>query len=364
MMRQHIMLDVTFEDCERIADLNDLRKLGSLLADNGFQMVVYPEPQQGVTLADAEIGEYLVETWPETVRSWLQKSGSRYPVSYGRNLLALGMEDLQWSLLLAYNSKAARTAVHIGGLVDFVFRDQRSRVEPYARRLHELAWALTPDLGPALTSVDERDNLLALDDVLKRKLKHINWVNIFGPPYVQKYGREFLLGLPGHHTEEWPDGSIYYQLSPTFVVPDLKAARTLRREVVEYCAQAGLKVTCKAPYQLVKVAPAPPEEEEPIPDESVQVYMQEMLRTTLVLKDGTRVKPVSVPWEVLTPVQQQIALDAIKTAAIAEIREHRDKRIRFEFNTIPDELDQMLVELAGWDNPGFEWEEVDMRGET
>ncbi len=364
-MQRNIMLDVTFEDCQRLADPIDLHHFGDLLAQHGFQMVVYPRPQQGVTLADAEIGEYLAETWPDTVRSWLQKYGDRYPVSYGRNLVALGMEELLWGCNLAY--KAGRTGVFIGGLVDFEFRDQRAWVEPFAQRLLELARSLYPELQPALAAVYESNTAPSIEDVLKRKLKYINWVNIFGPPYVEKYGREFLLGLPGYRIEELPDGGIFHQLSPTFVAHDLKAARALRREVVEYCARAGLKVTCKAPYRLPRVVPAsqpqpqPPAEEEPIPDESVRVYMEEMLRTTLLLKDGMRVKVVPVPWEALTPAQRQIALDAIKAAAIAEIREHRDKRIRFEFNAIPDELDQMLADLAGRDNPDFEWVEVEMR---
>jgi hypothetical protein len=55
-----------------------------------------------------------------------------------------------------------------------------------------------------------------------------------------------------------------------------------------------------------------------------------------------------------------MALDAIKAAAIAEIRQHRDKRIRFEFNALPDELDQLMAALVGRDNPDFEYVQVDM----
>ena len=370
-MQRQIMLDAAFEDCGQLTCTEDLRHFGDLLAKHGLRMIVYPTSSEGVILGDAEIGNYLVETWPNEMRSWLQASGGRYHTfPYGRKLLVPEIEELQSSMSLEYNSKVERLGVHIGGLVDFEFRDQRAWVEPYAARLHGLAFALTSDLQPALTSVDKTGCLHALDDVIKRKLKYINWVNIFGPAYVAKYGREFLLGLPGYRIEEWPDGSIYYQLSPTFVAHDLKAARALRREVVEYCAQAGLKVTCKAPYQLPHVVPAwqmqpqPPDEGEPIPNESVRVYMQEMLQTTLLLKDGTRVKVVSVPWDVLTPVQQRIALDVIEATAIAEIREHRDKRIRFEFNVIPDELDQMMADLAGRGNPDFEWVVVDMGGQA
>ncbi len=215
--------------------------------------------------------------------------------------------------------------------------------------------------------MDERGQWLDVSEVARRKLKHINWVNIFGPSYVAKFGRAFLLGLPGYRTEEWPDGSIYHQLSPTFVTDDPKAAKALQKQVVDYCAQAGLKVTCKAPYQLPRAQPTrqapaqqPEEAEEPIPDISVQIYMQEILGTTLLLDDGTRVKPVAVPWEALTPVQVEIAVTAIKAVAIDEICQHRDQRIRFEFNELPEALDALMADLVGRDNPDFEYVQVDM----
>lgn len=50
----------------------------------------------------------------------------------------------------------------------------------------------------------------------------------------------------------------------------------------------------------------------------------------------------------------------IRQAALAEIRRPGRPRIRFEFNAIPDELEQLLADLAGRDNPDFEWAEVTM----
>ncbi len=367
-MRKYFRLRVVFGNCQGVLGLNGMQHLGKLLAEQGFDMRTFPNPgEAGVTLKGSEIGTYLNNKWAREIAEKTEGYG-KYPIPFGRNLIAHGMEQLQWRFTTSY--KDGHVNVELGGLVDFEFSDQSVWLEPYAQRLQSLAAELYQTLRPSLTSVDESDRRLFVHDVVKRKLKYINWVNIFGPAYVAKYGREFLLGLPGYRIEEWPDGSIYYQLSPTFVAHDLKAARALRREVVEYCAQAGLKVTCKAPYQLPDVVaasqmqPQPPDEGEPIPNESVRVYMQEMLQTTLLLKDGTRVKVVSVPWDVLTPVQQRIALDVIEATAIAEIREHRDKRIRFEFNVIPDELDQMMADLAGRGNPDFEWVVVDMGGQA
>jgi len=46
------------------------------------------------------------------------------------------------------------------------------------------------------------------------KLTRIMWANFFGPAYVQKYGREFLLNAPGWLKEELPEGGVLYILSP------------------------------------------------------------------------------------------------------------------------------------------------------
>ncbi len=328
-------------------------------------MIVFPTlGDERIVLKESEIGSYLMQTWAKEIRAKADGFG-KYPIPFVRQLLAQGLEQFQWQFSTAYTDD--HIDVILGGLVDFEFRDQREWLEPFAQRLRELAIELYPKTRSHLVSVDERGQWLDVSEVARRKLKHINWVNIFGPSYVAKFGHAFLLGLPGYRTEEWPDGSIYHQLSPTFVTDDPKAAKALQKQVVDYCAQAGLKVTCKAPYQLPRAQPTrqapaqqPEEAEEPIPDISVQIYMQEILGTTLLLDDGTRVKPVAVPWEALTPVQVEIALTAIKAVAIDEIRQHRDQRIRFEFNELPEALDALMADLVGRDNPDFEYVQVDM----
>ncbi len=357
-MRKHMILDVTLADCQRLTGLADVQRLGHLLAQHGLQIVVYPTPGvEGVVLKESEIDDYLAQMQPQEALK--ASARGEMVIPDGRSLLAVGMEELQWHFSLEF--KAGRIAVNIGGLVDFEFRDQRAWVEPYARRLHGLARALYPELQPALAAVYEFDSRPIFGDVLKRKLKCINWVNIFGPPYVEKYGREFLLGLPGYKTEDLPDGGIFYQLSPAFLTDDPQAAEALRQEVIAYCAQAGLKVTCKAPYYLPGVtSPAPTAPQ--VSDEELEAYLGEMLAVTLLLDDGTRVKPIYIPWADLTPKQRQMAVEAIRQAAIAEIKRPERKRIRFEFNEIPDELGQMLVELVGWDNPDIEYVQVDMDG--
>ena len=169
------------------------------------------------------------------------------------------------------------------------------------------------------------------------------------------------MGLPGYRRESLPHGGVIHQLSPSFVVPDGREAKSLRQQVIAYCSEHGYKVSCHAPYH---VAPGgregPATKDEQIPDSEAESYLRQLLATTLVLDDGTRVKPIYIPWEALTANQRQIALAAIKHAAISEIKRPERKRIVFEFNEIPQDLDQMMADLVGRDNPDFEWKRVDM----
>ncbi|NQU29588.1 MAG: hypothetical protein HQ525_02870 [Anaerolineae bacterium] len=57
---------------------------------------------------------------------------------------------------------------------------------------------------------------VSLEGVLDRKLREIMWGNFFGPAYVDKYGREYLLNSPGWKKEELDDGGVFLQLSKNF----------------------------------------------------------------------------------------------------------------------------------------------------
>ncbi len=72
--------------------------------------------------------------------------------------------------------------------------------------------------------------------ILERKLKEIYWVNFFGPEYVEKYGREFLLNAPGWKKEELSDGGLLLQLSPHISQTDQE---TTLQDLANYFAPVG-----------------------------------------------------------------------------------------------------------------------------
>jgi len=247
--------------------------------------------------------------------------------------------------------------LEVGTLLDFQFKDQRPLVEPLAQRLLTIARDLYPLARPMYGEVEGGMGRWDDRDVLRLRLKHISWVNFFGPAYVEKYGLDFFLGLPGYKTERLPDGGVFHQLSPTFVAPSEAEARRLRREVIAYCARHGLKVTCHAPFVipgLTQRKPAPG-----LPKAEFEALLDYILTgATLVLKDGTRVRVLRIPWEELTEEQREQVLAAIRQAAVQAIKASGGARVRFEFNAVPDDLDALLLDLAGPENPWFEWVEV------
>src|SRR6266540_6882520 len=60
----------------------------------------------------------------------------------------------------------------------------------------------------------------ALEKARKAVARHtiwaIDWINVFGPPYVEKFGKEFLLGAPGHREEAVEGHLIVYQPTKGF----------------------------------------------------------------------------------------------------------------------------------------------------
>ena len=58
--------------------------------------------------------------------------------------------------------------------------------------------------------------------MVKKELRRILWANFFGPEYVEKYGKEFLLNAPGYKKEQLDDGGISYQVTKDFMITDEK----------------------------------------------------------------------------------------------------------------------------------------------
>ena len=91
------------------------------------------------------------------------------------------------------------------------------------------------------------DDYISEKAIAATRLKNVFWANFYGRPYVEKYGKEFLLGAPGWKKRELADGTIEYILTESlFTRPD----PTLEKEIKEYFAP-------KAKVKLFKPGPGP-----------------------------------------------------------------------------------------------------------
>ena len=57
-------------------------------------------------------------------------------------------------------------------------------------------WPKRRALGPEITAINVKRGCIA----------ELNWLNVFGPPYVALFGRERLLATPAHEVRQLPYG--------------------------------------------------------------------------------------------------------------------------------------------------------------
>jgi len=71
---------------------------------------------------------------------------------------------------------------------------------------------------------------------LQRFIPNLYWATVLGPPYVELFGKELLLGAPAFKTAELDEGRIYMQLSPDPMdfVANYPLQNNARRIVREY----------------------------------------------------------------------------------------------------------------------------------
>ncbi|MFP3853202.1 MAG: hypothetical protein ACLFWD_02790 [Anaerolineales bacterium] len=81
-------------------------------------------------------------------------------------------------------------------------------------------------------------NRMAGESILDLKLHELHWLNIFGAPYVEKYGKEFLMSAPVHSTRALEDGGVELRLGRRLDQDDDEVSV---EEIIEYFKPAGLK---------------------------------------------------------------------------------------------------------------------------
>ncbi len=89
--------------------------------------------------------------------------------------------------------------------------------EHHSRRFLHLGEQLYTVVQPVFGWIERcpLSGYTASEDVEKLEVPHLYWANFFGPEYVRKVGREYLLNAPGWKKEGLENGGFLYVLSPS-----------------------------------------------------------------------------------------------------------------------------------------------------
>jgi len=112
--------------------------------------------------------------------------------------------------------------------------------EKVVQLLLEIGRVIYRSLKPAYSFVDAAPSFSRLqgEPILARQLEAICWANFFGLPYVECYGKDFLMKAPAWKAEELEDGGVFLQLGPEFTDP---AQGVSREETARYFKPAGVR---------------------------------------------------------------------------------------------------------------------------
>lgn len=87
------------------------------------------------------------------------------------------------------------------------------------------------------------------DDIRKLELPHVYWANFFGPAFVTRLGKDFLMQAPRWKCEELDDGGLLYVLTPSLAGTGPVA---FVREVQKYFGVEHVRRRPRKPRQRAK----------------------------------------------------------------------------------------------------------------
>lgn len=110
-----------------------------------------------------------------------------------------------------------------------------------AKGMLAIASLLYPHLRPRYGWIDEvGENSPSEKEIEATEIKCIFWANFFGPDYVKKYGRDYLLNAPGWKKEELSGDSVLYVVGESY--SDWRNNRRQSQETLDYFRIAFPKI--------------------------------------------------------------------------------------------------------------------------
>jgi hypothetical protein len=244
---RELAIELNICHCKQLSK-DSVNRVAELLLCNGFTLLRSTKGKLSRIGSKAEV--------PELVEAHFRGSGKAgdTELSNAWSVLFLAypsdMKNFSNSVFEVQYRGSQQNRLTISGLFDLTQKEHLDFVVPYAELLRRVAIETYPLLQPTLSVVDNEMNIQDAWTVTGTELTVINWVNLWGPTYVQKYGRDFLRGMPGHQTDSLGDDAICHQLSEAIIGGSRKDTEALRKSVVKYCTIKNLDVHCYAPYSL------------------------------------------------------------------------------------------------------------------
>jgi hypothetical protein len=139
--------------------------------------------------------------------------------------------------------------IRIGGYLNLNDSNELGYAANFSQTLCDLSILFYDIVRPSFVCIDnETKNDILSRDIINLRLPAVGWINLWGPSYIEKFGEEFLLGMPAFKIEKLADGGIYHQLSPQIFVDSISEAKEIHSKVIEYCSSHSYFIKCYAPY--------------------------------------------------------------------------------------------------------------------
>jgi hypothetical protein len=81
-----------------------------------------------------------------------------------------------------------------------------------------------------------------------------------------------------------------------------------------------------------------------------------MWAVTLIIDGQTRLKTLPLKWSDYDRTERSILIDELRQLCITELKKRSSSfSVRLEFSEVPRQLEDMLIDLGGDENPEFTW---------
>lgn len=182
--------------------------------------------QAGYKVKSLRVGSYVTEHFAFW-RHYDEQARQELGIAYEKQTLTFrAIEKTKVPIVLSFECcwRLENNRTHASVLMadtgdTAMFTQKQWNPEENAQRLLHLTRALYHASRPKFAWI-ERCHLRGYttqDDIENLRLPHIYWANFFGPEYVDKLGKDFLINAPGWKVEELDDGGILYVLTPSLM---------------------------------------------------------------------------------------------------------------------------------------------------